>query len=275
MNGIIRNNYPRGRSCVSRTTTSLSANGGFTAYNTAGYTYDDIGRLGLNLSYNHLNLVSEVGDASGTLAHYSYLSDGTKLSSERVDGSGTVYRGSLVYLKDENGGLSLDCVITDGGRIAAKRDASGAVTAYHALYNLTDHLGSVRAVVDGDTGAVIETNDYYPFGKRIPVTSPAASTDSATGPNRWYFSGKESQSFLSADIPFLDFGARMYDPTIARWITSDPLGEKNLLNSTYSYCSGNPICIVDPFGKDEWDINKEGRIIAYRRNKDSDVILAY
>ena len=233
------------------------------------------GRLGLNLGYNHLNLVSEVGDASGTLAHYSYLSDGTKLSSERVDGSGTVYRGSLVYLKDENCGLSLDCVITDGGRIAAKRDASGAVTAYHALYNLTDHLGSVRAVVDGDTGAVIETNDYYPFGKRIPVTSPAASTDSATGPNHWHFSGKESQSFLSADIPFLDFGARMYDPIITRWLTSDPLGEKNLLNSPYLYCSGNPICIVDPFGKDEWDINKEGRIIAYRRNKDSDVILAY
>lgn len=230
------------------------------------------GRLGLNLGYNHLNLVSEVGDASGTLAHYSYLSDGTKLSSERVDGSGTVYRGSLVYLKDENGGLSLDCVITDGGRIAAKRDASGAVTAYHALHHLTDHLGSVRAVVDGDTGAVIETNDYYPFGKRIPVTSPAASTDSATGPNRWYFSGKESQSFLSADIPFLDFGARMYDPIITRWLTSDPLGEKNLLNSPYLYCSGNPICIVDPFGKDEWDINKEGRLIAYRQNKDNDVI---
>ena len=245
MNGIIRNNYPRGRSCVSRTTTSLSANGGFTAYNTAGYTYGDIGRLGLSLSYNHLNLVSEVGDASGTLAHHTYLSDGTKLSSGRPNGSGSVYRGSFVYSKDENGGLSLDCVLTDGGRIAAERDASGAVTAYHALHHLTDHLGSVRAVVDGDTGAVIETNDYYPFGKRIPVTSPVASTGSATSPNRWHFSGKESQSFLNTSIPLFDFGARLYNPTITRWTTSDPLSEKYYGISPYAYCLGNPIVNID------------------------------
>ena len=248
MNGIIRNNYPRGRSCVSRTTTSLSANGGFTAYNTAGYTYDDIGRLGLNLSYNHLNLVSEVGDTSGTLAHHTYLSDGTKLSSGRPDGSGSVYRGSFVYSKDENGGLSLDCILTDRGRIAAERDASGAVTVYLALYNLTDHLGSVRAVVDGDTGAVIETNDYYPFGKRIPVTSPVASTSSATDLNRWHFSGKEEQSFLNANIPLLDFGSRLYNPTIARWTTSDPLSEKYYGISPYAYCLGNPIVNIDVKG---------------------------
>jgi len=35
--------------------------------------------------------------------------------------------------------------------------------------DVSDHLGSVRAVIDGDTGTVLEANDYYPFGKRIPL----------------------------------------------------------------------------------------------------------
>ena len=45
---------------------------------------------------------------------------------------------------------------------------------------LTFTHGSVRAVVDGDTGSVIETNDYYPFGKRIQATGPVAEPVEAT-----------------------------------------------------------------------------------------------
>ena len=41
--------------------------------------------------------------------------------------------------------------------------------------DVSDHLGSVRAVVDGDTGTVIEASDYYPFGKRIPTVTEALS----------------------------------------------------------------------------------------------------
>ena len=42
---------------------------------------------------------------------------------------------------------------------------------------LTFTHGRVRAVLDGDT--VIETNDYYTFGKRIP--SPAAESAAVSG----------------------------------------------------------------------------------------------
>ena len=141
-------------------------------------------------------------------------------------------------------------------------------------HNLRDHLGSVRAVVDASTGAVIERNDYLPFGQRRTTANTTSGTASGSNasPNRWFFSGKESQSFLSAYIPLLDFGARMYDPATARWTSIDPMAEKYLLNSPYSYCSGNPICIIDPFGRDEWDINKKGMVVAYRQNKDDDVI---
>ena len=135
---------------------------------------------------------------------------------------------------------------------------SSGTVSYRPLIHLRDHLGSVRAVIDGDTGAVVETNDYYPFGKRILVTAPvsepvggslyasepavapvapATSVASTSSPNRWLFSGKESQSFLYANIPLLDFGARMYNPTIARWTTSDPMSEKYYGISPYGYCA--------------------------------------
>ena len=146
---------------------------------------------------------------------------------------------------------------------------SSGTVSYRPLIHLRDHLGSVRSVIDGDTGAVVETNDYYPFGKRIQVTAPvsepvggsqyasepavapvapATSVASTSSPNRWHFSGKESQSILNASIPLLDFGARMYNPAIARWTAADPLSEKYYGISPYVYCLGNPIVNIDVKG---------------------------
>ena len=45
-------------------------------------------------------------------------------------------------------------------------------------------------------------------------------TNTITDPeNRWRYSGKEEQSSIDECIPFIDYGARMYDPVIARWMS--------------------------------------------------------
>ena len=115
--------------------------------------------------------------------------------------------------------------------------------------------------VCNDVCFVINVKDYYQFGKRISQeptlaeefggrNNPAVASrlgessrtiDTTVDPNRWHFSGKEAQSFLNASIPLLDFGARMYNPTIARWTTSDPLSERYYGFSPYAYCLGDPI----------------------------------
>ena len=75
---------------------------------------------------------------------------------------------------------------------------------------VTDHLGSTRVVVNASNGEVSSRNDYYAFGSRW------SSGDQAISDNRYLYNGKESQSF--ADINYLDYGARMYDPELGRCV---------------------------------------------------------
>ena len=255
------------------------------------YTHDANGNMtheglsGLDIDYNDRNLTSRISSGGATLAEYEYLADGTKLRALDGGGNGYQYRGSLIYTQTAgqtgSPAITLDCAVTSAGRIVRENTADGSST-YKVQHYLRDHLGSVRAVIDGDTGTVIETSDYYPFGKRIQVTDPvsepvegsqhaaepavapvatATSEASTSSPNRWHFSGKESQSFLYANIPLLDFGARMYNPTIARWTTADPLSEKYYGISPYVYCLGNPISIIDPNGMDIWTMDEKGNVV--------------
>ena len=232
-----------------------SGGGGSFTHDTNGNLTRD-GLSTLDIDYNDRNLTSRISSGGATLAEYEYLADGTKLRAVDGSGNGYQYRGSLIYTQTAGQSgtpvITLDCALTSAGRIVRENTDDGSST-YKVQHYLRDHLGSVRSVIDGDTGTVIETNDYYPFGKRIPVTNSVAepveaTTQSATSPDRWLFSSKESQSFLNASIPLLDFGARMYNPVIARWTASDPLSEKYYGISPYVYCLGNPIVNIDVKG---------------------------
>ena len=262
------------------------------------YTHDANGNLTrdglstLDIDYNDRNLTSRISSGGATLAEYEYLADGTKLRALDGGGNGYQYRGSLIYTQTAgqtgSPAITLDCAVTSAGRIVRENTADGSST-YKVQHYLRDHLGSVRAVIDGDTGTVIEASDYYPFGKRIQVTAPvsepvggsqyasepavapvapATSVASTSSPNRWLFSGKEPQSFLYANIPLLDFGARMYNPTIARWTTADPMSEKYYGISPYVYCLGNPISIIDPNGMDIWTMDEKGNVVWVKESDD-------
>jgi hypothetical protein len=104
------------------------------------------------------------------------------------------------------------CAFT-GGRFVA------TATGVEARYFVTDHLGSVRAVVNGD-GEVLERNDYYPFGSRWD--------DGLLSDNRYRYNGKEAQAFLNN--PYLDYGARQYDSDGAVWLGKEQMpAVKNII----------------------------------------------
>lgn len=48
----------------------------------------------------------------------------------------------------------------------------------------------------------------------------------------------------------LDFGARLYDPRVGRWLSLDPLAAKYPYLSPYTYTADNPILFVDVNGED-------------------------
>ncbi len=51
------------------------------------------------------------------------------------------------------------------------------------------------------------------------------------------------------------FGARYYDPVIARWSVPDPLAEEHYNYTPYHYTFNNPILFIDPVGLDTFNIN--------------------
>jgi RHS repeat-associated protein len=81
--------------------------------------------------------------------------------------------------------------------------------------------------------------------------------------NRYLYNGKELQDQVIGGTPFgwYDYGARFYDPEIARWHSFDPLAEKKFWISPYAYCSGNPINRIDPDGRDDYKLDRKGNIV--------------
>ena len=121
------------------------------------------------MTWNDLGLVKKVSLDGEDLVNYSYLADGTKVSALGGDGDGLLYLGSLIY-KKQGESISLESAGFAGGRFVARNVAGGDLEMV-PMFHVTDHLGSVRAVVDGVSGEVVETNDYYPFGSRWDVAA--------------------------------------------------------------------------------------------------------
>ena len=88
-----------------------------------------------------------------------------------------------------------------------------------------------------------QTTHYYPYDGTF-----ASST---TG-QPYKYNGKEYDTHNG--LNWYDYGARHYDPAIARWTTQDPLAEKYYGWNAYNYCGANPVKYVDPDGKRMWPI---------------------
>ncbi|MDQ0638329.1 RHS repeat-associated protein [Pedobacter sp. W3I1] len=197
----------------------------------SSYAYDANGNLtndsqkNISLSYNFLNLPQTVSGSQNL--NYTYSAAGEKLKKQN-GGTTTDYVDGIQYT---NG--SIDFIQTEEG---IARNSSGS---YSYEYNLSDHLGNVRATFykNPNTGQleVLQRDDYYAFGLRKVATG---------GTNKYLYNGKELQEELGQ----YDYGARFYDPVIGRWNVVDPLAEVSRRFSPYNYGFNNSIRFVDPDG---------------------------
>ncbi len=90
--------------------------------------------------------------------------------------------------------------------------------------------------------AVVQTDDYYPFG----LTFNSYHRENSV-PNQFQYNDKEKYDELG--IGWVDYGARMYMPEIGRWGGIDPKADKFYAWSPYAYVLDNPVNLIDPDGK--------------------------
>ncbi len=198
-------------------------------FKTGIYTYDANGNAttdgtrGATIAYNLLNLPRTVTATGGVNLTYTYDATGNKL--RKVSGTTTTeYIDGIQYTN-----TNIDFVQTEEGR------AINAGSAYNYEYTLTDHLGNNRLTFDMTNGKVGE-DDYYPFGLNVHRL--------VNGTNNYLYNKKE----LQPELTEYDYGARFYDPVIARWNTVDPLAEMSRKWTPYNYVEDDPIRFTDPDG---------------------------
>jgi RHS repeat-associated protein len=66
---------------------------------------------------------------------------------------------------------------------------------------------------------------------------------------RYGFNGQERDNEWKGEGNSYDFGARIYDPRLGRWLSVDPLQVEYPGMSSYNFVGNNPIIYVDPDGR--------------------------
>ena len=141
----------------------------------------------------------------------------------------------------------------DGLNLIAELDASGDAIAWyvHTLnvdeplarveadediyYYHADILGSIVALTDS-SGDVVTQYNYSPFGVANAIS------EGVVQPFR--FTARE----LDAETGMYFYRARYYSPTLARFISEDPIRFASGDVNFYRYVGNNPVNNVDPLG---------------------------
>ncbi|MCK6611764.1 MAG: hypothetical protein L6Q78_12060 [Bacteroidia bacterium] len=124
-------------------------------------------------------------------------------------------------------------------------------------YELANHLGNVLTVISDKktanftgttfthfTAERISATDYSPFG------APLAGRTWNGGEYRFGFNSMEKDNEINGTGNAYDFGARIYDSRLGRWLSVDPFDFKYPQLSTYLFCNNGPLIYRDIDGRD-------------------------
>ncbi len=168
------------------------------------------------------------------------ITQGSNVTTFEYDGLGRRVREKL-------NGIETRRWVWCGLELCEERDASNNVTkrfygqgeqiASAAYYATHDHLGSIRELTD-TTGAIRARYDYDLYGQRsanLVTVNPVESDFGFTG----------HQEFATLGLVGAPY--RFYQPTSARWLSRDPIGEAGGMN-LYGYVYNSPVATIDADG---------------------------
>jgi len=186
-------------------------------------------------------------NASGDYAEYFYNERGVKFKSNFVDVSSSTTT-STWYITDAGGGIRSLHTKATGENMELNTQmvyASGRLgvldkTVSKVKYELSDHLGNVRASIWKDGAGDLEIlswADYYPFGEVLAGRNFNQNNDAGGA-------GYQGQEKV-VNSKWVNFQLRMYNPSLGRFNTIDPYRQDY---SPYQAMGNNPISNIDPDG---------------------------
>jgi len=249
------------------------------------YGYDNNGnRLshsGVNGSYDDQDRLSSYGSTT-----YNYTANGelqSKINGDQTTSYSYDVLGNLIHVTLPNG-TNIDYIVDGANRRIGKevngtlvqgflyRDQFNPVAELDGSNNLvaqfiygtkgnvpdymlkggviyrfiSDHLGSVRLVVNVADGTIVQRLDYDALGVVIDDTNP--------GFQPFGFAG----GLYDQDTKLVRFGARDYDAAAGRWTAKDRSLFLGSSSNLYSYAFNNPVNLIDPFGRKPYGPSERG-----------------
>ena len=197
-----------------------------------------------------------VRDAQGNImATYSYKSPASGSASELHFSEANIYGSSRIGIYKPDTLIPVP-VVTN---ISTTTMVEGYFTANRGYkqYELSNHLGNVLATISDRkipttaTGGItykadiLSGQDYYAFGMQMPGRS------FSSGNYRFGFNGKENDNEVKGDGNQQDYGFRIYDPRLGKFLSIDPFTKKYPWYTPYQFAGNKPIQFIDLDGGEE------------------------
>jgi RHS repeat-associated protein len=211
------------------------------------YVYDDRGRLtqgpGRSVAYTSFDLPRTVTTAAGVTS-FEYDAAGARVKKTGPDGATTVTLAGLYERRAVGAKVEHVFYVPGSEGVVAQVSLDEASGASATEYLHLDALGSVGAVTDAG-GQVLGRMYYAPFGERRDQDGNAVT--SVAGDVPVGFTGQ----WHDDDLGLVDMKGRVYDPSLRRFLTPDPVVAAPLWGQSfnrYSYVLNDPVNLVDLTG---------------------------
>ena len=180
-------------------------------------------------NYQHQRVQKTLWNGTTNLGATVYHYDLAGRLLAETNTAGTV---QAVYLYDDNG--------TPLAIVQAANSAYNNTSQDKLVYLQTDHLGTPRLATDAAKRTVWKWESDA-FGSTAPVQDPDGDGIATTINLR--FAGQ----YYDAESGLHDNWHRTYDPSLGRYLSSDPIGLDGGMN-TFGYVGQSPLKFVDPKG---------------------------
>ena len=118
------------------------------------------------------------------------------------------------------------------------------VTPTETLWTLTDHLGTVRDIIQNTpSGLLVPAHVIYDAYGNVLSCKDANGTD-VSNPVLFGFTGK----YFDADTQLQNNVNRWYDATVGRWLSTDPIGFNGNDTNLYRYVGNKITQFIDYLG---------------------------